>query len=89
MGGLRDALPAPLHVDGDPATIDEAERQARGIAPIAGSLDEVYGALKEGSFLESAFGPKFRTAYLAVLENTIADEQAVGADYASRYSRVI
>lgn len=89
MGGLRDALPAPENVDGDPAKIDAAERRTRGIDPIAGSLDEVYGVLKAGSFLESAFGPLFRSAYLAVLENNLADKQSVGADYARHYSRVV
>ena len=76
-------------LEGDPATIDEAERRARGIDPIAASLEEVCDALKAGPFLDSAFGPQFRTAYLAVLENAIADKQAAGADYAKRYSRVI
>ena len=89
MGGLRDALPPPENLEGDPATIDEAERRARGIDPIAASLEEVCDALKAGPFLDSAFGPQFRTAYLAVIENAIADKQAAGADYAKRYSRVI
>ena len=89
MNGLRDALPAPESVDRDPATIDRAECEARGIAPIARSLDEVLGVLKTGPFLEVAFGPLFRTAYLAVLENTRADRDAIGGDYAKRYSRVV
>ena len=89
MKGLRDELGAPDNVDCDPASLSEAERTARGILPVATSLNDVVEALRAGSFLQHAFDPLFGEAYLAVLDNTLADAQALGDTYDERYAQAV
>ena len=57
-------LPEPVEVD--PATIDEAERAARGIDRLPATQKDALDALETDEVLTAALGPVLTESYLAV-----------------------
>src|SRR3712207_2762199 len=47
LRGIREELPEPPLVEGDPSELDEAERRRLGIRPLPASLEEALEALEE------------------------------------------
>jgi glutamine synthetase len=66
LDGLERALEPPEPVQVDPATIDEREREARGIAPLPASQEQALDALEADDVLTSALGPVLAGSYLTV-----------------------
>src|SRR5947208_8116232 len=57
LDGLERGLEPPEPVEVDPATIDEQERERRGIAPLPASQEEAQNALDRDGSLVGALGP--------------------------------
>jgi glutamine synthetase len=66
LDGLERGLEPPEPVEVDPATIDEGERQARGILPLPATQAEALDALEADELLTGALGPVLSESYLAV-----------------------
>ena len=66
LDGLERGLEPPEPVEVDPATIDEAEREARGIGPLPATQQEALDALAADDVLAGALGPVLAESYLAV-----------------------
>jgi glutamine synthetase len=66
LDGLERGLEPPEPVEVDPATIDEAEREARGIVPLPGTQEQALDALAGDDVLLDALGPVLAESYLAV-----------------------
>jgi glutamine synthetase len=66
LDGLERGLEPPVPVEVDPATIDEREREERGIVPLPGSQAEALEALAADEVLSGALGPVLAESYLAV-----------------------
>jgi glutamine synthetase len=66
LDGLERALEAPEPVEVDPATIDEREREARGIVRLPATQGEALDALARDDVLLEALGPVLAESYLAV-----------------------
>src|SRR5512133_1465358 len=66
LDGLERALEPPSPVEVDPATIDEAEREARGVVPLPATQHEALDALAADEVLTAALGPVLAESYLAV-----------------------
>lgn len=66
LDGLERGLEPPVAVEVDPATIDEAERRARGILPLPATQAEALDALEADELLTGALGPVLAESYLAV-----------------------
>jgi len=66
LDGLERGLEPPEPVEVDPATIDEAEREARGIVPLPATQQEALDALAADVVLTAALGPVLAESYLAV-----------------------
>ncbi len=66
LDGIERQLVAPEPVGVDPATIPEAERDARGIVPMPATQREALDALAADELLCSALRPTLTEAYLAV-----------------------
>jgi glutamine synthetase len=66
LDGLERGLEPPEPVEVDPATIDEAEREARAIVPLPATLQEALDALAADAVLTGALGPVLVESYLAV-----------------------
>jgi glutamine synthetase len=70
VGGLiaagLDGLEPPEPVEVDPATIDEKEREARGIVRLPATQAEALDALEADSVLMDALGPVLAGSYLVV-----------------------
>jgi glutamine synthetase len=66
LDGIERGLEPPEPVEVDPATIDEAEREARGIVRLPESQAEALDALAADDVLTSALGPVLAESYLAV-----------------------
>jgi glutamine synthetase len=64
--GLERGLEAPEPVEVDPATIPEAEREARGIRRLPATQREALDALEADPVLMAALGPVLARSYLAV-----------------------
>ncbi|WP_102957700.1 glutamine synthetase family protein [Mangrovicella endophytica] len=66
LSGLRDGLATPQPTSGvDPETLDEAERNARGIRRLPSSADEALAALEADTAAGSFLTPALTEAYLA------------------------
>lgn len=85
--GLSARSEAPESVEKDPAHIDEAEREARGIAPLTPTLADALGAAE--SLVEEWFGAEFWSVYSAVRRNEIADAEAAGDAYPAQLARIV
>jgi glutamine synthetase len=66
LDGLERGLEPPEPVEVDPATIDEAEREARGIGPLPATQQEALDALAADDVLTGALGSVLAESYLAV-----------------------
>jgi len=66
LDGLERGLEPPEPVEVDPATIDEKEREARGIVRLPVTQEEALDALEQDSVLTDALGPVLAGSYLAV-----------------------
>jgi glutamine synthetase len=66
LDGLERGLEPPEPVEVDPATIEERERDDRGIVPLPATQAEALDALAADGVLLSALGPVLAESYLAV-----------------------
>src|SRR5438876_9002896 len=66
LDGLERGLEPPEPVAVDPATIDEREREARGIVRLPTTQEEALDALAADDVLLAALGPVLAESYLAV-----------------------
>ena len=66
LDGLERGLEPPEPVEVDPATIDEGEREARGILPLPATQADALDALEADELLTGALGPVLSESYLAV-----------------------
>src|SRR5881409_550402 len=66
LDGLERGLEPPEPVEVDPATIDEQERAARGIARLPETQEQALAALEADDVLIAALGPVLAESYLAV-----------------------
>ena len=66
LDGLERGLEPPEPVEVDPATIDDAERERRGIHRLPTTQDEALHALAADELLLDALGPTLADSYLAV-----------------------
>jgi glutamine synthetase len=66
LDGLERGLKPPDPVEVDPATIDETERERRGIVRLPATQEEALDALGADDVLTSALGPVLTESYLAV-----------------------
>jgi glutamine synthetase len=66
LDGLERGLEPPEPVEIDPATIDEQEREARGIVRLPSTQAEALDALEADEVLTDALGPVLAESYLAV-----------------------
>ena len=66
LDGLERELQLPEPVEVDPATIDEAERAARGIDRLPATQKDALDALETDEVLTAALGPVLTESYLAV-----------------------
>jgi glutamine synthetase len=66
LDGLERDLEPPEPVEVDPATIDEDERERRGIVRLPATQKEALDALEADTVLTGALGPVLTKSYLAV-----------------------
>jgi glutamine synthetase len=66
LDGLERGIEPPEPVEVDPATIDERERAARGIARLPETQEQALAALEADDVLTGALGPVLAESYLAV-----------------------
>jgi glutamine synthetase len=66
LDGLERQLEPPDPVEVDPATIDEKERDRRGIVPLPATQEEALDALEADDVLTRALGAVLAESYLAV-----------------------
>jgi glutamine synthetase len=66
LDGIERGLEPPVPVQVDPATLPEAEREARGIRPLPASQREALDALAADGVLTGAMGEVLARSYLAV-----------------------
>jgi len=66
LDGLEQGLEPPEPVEVDPATIDEDERERRGIVRLPATQEEALDALEADEVLTAALGPVLAQSYLAV-----------------------
>jgi glutamine synthetase len=66
LDGIERGLEPPEPVEVDPATIDQAEREARGIVRLPSTQAEALDALEADDVLTGALGPVLSGSYLAV-----------------------
>jgi len=90
LDGLERGLEPPEPVEVDPATIDEQEREARGILRLPATQVEAIDALEADSVLMEALGPVLAGSYLAVRQSEWAaysagDEAFEQAGHFSKY----
>jgi glutamine synthetase len=89
LQGIRERLPQPPLVEGDPADLDAAERKRLGIADLPRSLTEALDALERDAVVGGSLSPDLLSGYLALKRTEI--ELLDGLDDAaacSRYLRV-
>ena len=66
LDGIERGLEPPPPVEVDPVTIDEREREQRGIVPLPATQAEALDALAADDVLKEALGPVLADSYLAV-----------------------
>jgi glutamine synthetase len=66
LDGVERGLEPPEPVEVDPATIDEDERERRGIVPLPRTQAEALDALEADEVLTAALGPVLTQSYVAV-----------------------
>jgi glutamine synthetase len=81
LDGLERGLQPPEPVDVDPATIDEDERERRGIVRLPSTQEEALDALAADDALIAALGAELAGAYLAVRRSEWATYSAEDAAF--------
>ena len=71
LQGVRDELPCPRLVDGEPDDLSEDERGALGISRLPTSLDEALNALGEDETVKGWFTPTMVEAYTALKRHEV------------------
>jgi glutamine synthetase len=84
LDGLERGLEPPEPVEVDPATIPEAERDARGIRRLPTTQAEGLDALAADEVLTDALGPVLTQSYLAVRRSEWDAYSAQDADFEQR-----
>jgi glutamine synthetase len=89
LRGLREELPEPPLVEGDPSELGDGERRRLGILPLPGSLGEALEALEADEVVRSWFSRNLWDCYLSVKRNEISLLEGAGPKEAcERYLRV-
>jgi glutamine synthetase len=89
LRGMREELPEPPLVEGDPSELGEEERRRLGIRPLPGSLDEALEALEADEVVRSWFSRDLWDCYLSVKRAEISLLQgAEPGEACERYLRV-
>jgi glutamine synthetase len=89
LAGLRDHVPPPPMVNGDPAELSDDERQRLGVVRLPATLDEALAALEADTEVKSWFAPDLLATFLAVKRQEIAKAFGLTSeDLCARYARV-
>ncbi|MGH3620866.1 MAG: glutamine synthetase, partial [Sciscionella sp.] len=72
LAGAEEGARLPEPVDTDPATLDEAERQRRGIHPLPASLAESVAAFEADDVLPRRFGEQLASTIVDIRRGEIA-----------------
>jgi glutamine synthetase len=72
LRGIREGLPEPHLVQGDPSELDEEERRRLGVRQLPGSLEEALGALESDAIVSSWFSKDLLACYLSVKRTEIS-----------------
>jgi glutamine synthetase len=81
LDGLERGLEPPESVEVDPATIDEKEREARGIVRLPATQAEALDALEADTMLMETLGPVLAGSYLAVRRSEWETYSAADEDF--------
>lgn len=89
LDGVRNKTDAGQPLTVDPATLDDAERDRRGIARLPETLAAALDALERDELLSAALGDVRRRAYLAVKRSEVAAfaDAGAGAECAAHLTR--
>ena len=90
LAGLREKLPPPPIVSGDPSRMSEAELADKGLRRLPETLDEALAALAADGTMQSSIAPKLIESFVAVKRAEMArmqglDRAAICAAYGARY----
>ena len=89
LHGIREELPEPPLVAGDPSELDEGERRRLGIRPLPRSLEEALAALEEDETVRSWLSRDLFDCYVSVKRTEISLLEGVDPKEAcERYGRV-
>ena len=89
LRGLREEIPEPTLMEGDPSELEEEERRRLGIRPLPNSLEEALEALESDAVVRSWFSPDLLDCYLSVKRTEISLlEDADPREACERYLRV-
>ncbi len=72
LRGIREGLPEPHLVQGDPSELDEEERRRIGVSPLPNSLEEALRALESDAVVRSWFSKDLLDCYLSVKRTEIS-----------------
>jgi glutamine synthetase len=90
LEGVRDGLPGPPIVDGDPGAMTEQERSRLGLRRLPDTLDSALTALTQDQRVSGWFSPAFLETYHGMKRHELKllfglDDEAVLARYAGVY----
>ena len=89
LRGIREGLPEPPLLEGDPSELDEEERGRLGVRPLPASLEEALEALEADDTVRSWLSRDLFDCYVGVKRTEISLLQdADPAEICERYSRV-
>lgn len=89
LRGIREELPEPPLVEGDPSELDEDERRRLGIRPLPASLEEALDALEGDGTVRSWLSKDLYDCYVGVKRTEISLlEGADPREACERYGRV-
>lgn len=89
LRGIREELPEPPLVKGDPSELDEGERRRLGVRPLPRSLEEALGALERDETVRSWLSKDLFDCYVGVKRTEISLlEGAEPEEICERYGRV-
>lgn len=71
LQGIREGLPQPPLVEGDPADLSDSERERLGVQRLPGSLPEALEALERDDVVSSFLSPNLLSAYLSMKRTEI------------------
>ncbi len=89
LRGIREELPEPSLIKGDPSELDEGERRRLGVRPLPRSLEEALGALERDETVRSWLSRDLFDCYVGVKRSEISLlEGAEPEEICERYGRV-